>query len=246
MHFYNLPLGRMEALPFHAVASSRASTLPARASLWCLFAVINFYLFIYVVEGLELHVSPLGVCSASRRSSSYLLIHTPHHAGHQRWWQADPWRTRETCTCVLAWQAWSAAGFGQWSCISQQLSSCTLDLYKSSGWQWGGPRHPDVSPGSITGPTWPSSGPSWPQQTQEGVVYPPHSSGLFIPCPAEPWHTGVQDSSYGETNSSELQLSIISACIGKISGVWRSKRLETAGAGTLRTWRHFVIAAKIL
>lgn len=32
-----------------------------------------------------------------------------------------------------------------------------------------------------------------PQQAQEGEVCPPHSPGVFNPCPVEPWHTGVQD-----------------------------------------------------
>lgn len=60
MYFYNLPLGRMEALPFHAVASSRASTLPAGASLLCLFAVINFCLFIYWGGGVGATHEPTG------------------------------------------------------------------------------------------------------------------------------------------------------------------------------------------
>lgn len=139
--FCGLPLWWMESLPLCTVASSRASTFPARALLECLFVVI--YSFIYL-RGRICHwahwVHTLQVETATSASVSTLTT-TP---GTQRWRKDDLCMAllqgrlfqgsggmHQTWACLLTWQAWSVMGFWQWLCISQQLSSCMSALYQS-------------------------------------------------------------------------------------------------------------------
>lgn len=160
--------GEWKAFLCIPIASSRASTFPAGALLVCLFAVI-IYSFTYL--GGRSCQWAHWICTLQAETAATASMPNPHrHAGHPEGEARRPMSgpsgrrlfqgsggTCQTWTCLLARQAWSAAGFWQRSCISQQLSFCVSALYHSPG-QWGGPRHPDVSPGSLSGPTWTASG----------------------------------------------------------------------------------------